>query len=85
MNYNIEYKLIQDVLFLEIDISKFAMNMKMSAMFLDPLGNHLLIALISKSQEPPNSPPELYYLHRKTTKLKQVNKISNVIDIMHEI
>ncbi|KOX67790.1 Vacuolar protein sorting-associated protein 18 like protein [Melipona quadrifasciata] len=58
----------------EIDISKFAMNMKMSGMFLDPLGNHLLIVLISKSQEPPNSPPELYYLHRKTTKLKQASK-----------
>ncbi|XP_043526809.1 vacuolar protein sorting-associated protein 18 homolog isoform X2 [Frieseomelitta varia] len=64
----------------EIDISKFAMNMKMSAMFLDPLGNHLLIALISKSQEPPNSPPELYYLHRKTTKLKQASKFKG-----HEI
>ncbi|KAF3420783.1 hypothetical protein E2986_04403 [Frieseomelitta varia] len=66
--------------FSEIDISKFAMNMKMSAMFLDPLGNHLLIALISKSQEPPNSPPELYYLHRKTTKLKQASKFKG-----HEI
>ncbi|KAK1130024.1 hypothetical protein K0M31_019708 [Melipona bicolor] len=64
----------------EIDISKFATNMKMSGMFLDPLGNHLLIALISKSQEPPNSPPELYYLHRKTTKLKQASKFKG-----HEI
>lgn len=64
----------------EIDISKFATNMNMSGMFLDPLGNHLLIALISKSQEPPNSPPELYYLHRKTTKLKQASKFKG-----HEI
>lgn len=40
-------------------------------MFLDPFGNHLLIALVSKSQD--NPPPELFYLHRKSTKLKQVN------------
>lgn len=48
--------------------------MKMSGMFLDPLGNHLLIALVPKNQD--NPPPELFYLHRKTTKLKQVNEIS---------
>lgn len=43
-------------------------------MFLDPLGNHLLITLVSKNQD--NSPPELFYLHRKTTKLKQVNEMN---------
>lgn len=47
--------------------------MDMSGMFLDPFGNHLLIALVSKSQD--NPPPELFYLHRKSTKLKQVNII----------
>ncbi|XP_060828024.1 vacuolar protein sorting-associated protein 18 homolog isoform X1 [Bombus pascuorum] len=64
----------------EIDISKYAMNMEMSRMFLDPLGNHLLISLVPKSQDPPNSPPELFYLHRKTTKLKQAGKFKG-----HEI
>nr|XP_034180513.1 vacuolar protein sorting-associated protein 18 homolog [Osmia lignaria] len=62
----------------EIDISKYAVNMKMSGMFLDPLGNHLLIALVSKSQD--NPAPELFYLHRKTTKLKQASKFKG-----HEI
>ncbi|XP_017884886.1 vacuolar protein sorting-associated protein 18 homolog isoform X2 [Ceratina calcarata] len=58
----------------EIDISKYAVNMKISGMFLDPLGNHLLIALIPKFAHLENIPPELFYLHRKTTKLKQASK-----------
>ncbi|XP_053975095.1 vacuolar protein sorting-associated protein 18 homolog isoform X2 [Hylaeus anthracinus] len=62
----------------EIDISKYALNMKMSGMFLDPLGNHLLITLTPKSQD--NPPPELFYLHKKTTKLKQAGKFKG-----HEI
>ncbi|CAK9834118.1 Vacuolar protein sorting-associated protein 18 homolog [Anthophora retusa] len=57
-----------------IDISKYTINMKISGMFLDPLGNHLLIAFVSKSES--NQPPELYYLHRKTTKLKQASKFN---------
>ncbi|KOC69473.1 Vacuolar protein sorting-associated protein 18 like protein, partial [Habropoda laboriosa] len=61
-----------------IDISKYTTNMKISGMFLDPLGNHLLIAFVAKSEN--NSPPELYYLHRKTTKLKQASKFNG-----HEI
>jgi hypothetical protein len=40
-------------------------------MFLDPLGQHLLISTIPK-QEDSNSPAETFYLHRKSTKLKQV-------------
>lgn len=54
----------------EIDISKYAVGMKMSNLFLDPLGYHLLITLTPKNGD--NPPPELLYLHRKTTKLKQV-------------
>lgn len=54
----------------EIDISKYVTNMKISGLFLDPLGNHLLIALIPKNGESP--PPDLFYLHRTSTKLKQV-------------
>lgn len=54
----------------EIDISKYATNMKISGLFLDPLGNHLLIALVAKNGE--NPPPDLFYLHRTSTKLKQV-------------
>ncbi|XP_020284361.1 vacuolar protein sorting-associated protein 18 homolog isoform X1 [Pseudomyrmex gracilis] len=62
----------------EIDISKYALSMKMSGLFLDPLGHHLLITLVPKHGD--NPPPELYYLHRKTTKLKQAGKFKG-----HEI
>ena len=48
--------------------------MKMSGIFLDPLGNHLLIALLPRNGENPVA--DLFYLHRKTTKLKQVRKRS---------
>lgn len=62
----------------EVDISKYALNMKMSNLFLDPLGYHLLISLTPKNGD--NPPPELLYLHRKTTKLKQAGKFKG-----HEI
>lgn len=52
--------------------------MKMSGLFLDPLGHHLLITLVSRHGD--NPPPELFYLHRKTTKLKQAGKFKG-----HEI
>ncbi|XP_032674629.1 vacuolar protein sorting-associated protein 18 homolog isoform X2 [Odontomachus brunneus] len=63
----------------EIDISKYTLTMKMSGLFLDPLGNHLLITLVSRHGDN-GPPPELYYLHRKTTKLKQAGKFNG-----HEI
>ncbi|KAK0168771.1 hypothetical protein PV327_002541 [Microctonus hyperodae] len=56
----------------EIDISKYVTNMKISGLFLDPLGNHLLIALIPKNGESP--PADLFYLHRTSTKFKQAGK-----------
>ncbi|XP_025159223.1 vacuolar protein sorting-associated protein 18 homolog isoform X3 [Harpegnathos saltator] len=63
----------------EIDISKYTLTMKMSGLFLDPLGHHLLVTLVPRHGD--NSPPpELYYLHRKTTKLKQAGKFKG-----HEI
>ncbi|XP_047356828.1 vacuolar protein sorting-associated protein 18 homolog isoform X3 [Vespa velutina] len=62
----------------EIDISKYAVGMKMSNLFLDPLGYHLLITLTPKNGD--NPPSELLYLHRKTTKLKQAGKFKG-----HEI
>ncbi|XP_031837327.1 vacuolar protein sorting-associated protein 18 dor isoform X2 [Nomia melanderi] len=63
----------------EIDISNYSVNMKMSGMFLDPLGNHLLIALVRNNPKD-NLPSELFYLHKKATKLKQANKFKG-----HEI
>lgn len=53
--------------------------MKMSGLFLDPLGHHLLITLVSRHGDN-GPPPELYYLHRKTMKLKQASKFNG-----HEI
>ncbi|XP_076764775.1 vacuolar protein sorting-associated protein 18 homolog isoform X1 [Xylocopa sonorina] len=64
----------------EIDISKYVVNMKMSGLFLDPLGNHLLIVLTPKFAYSENIPPEVFYLHKKTTKLKQASKFKG-----HEI
>lgn len=52
--------------------------MKISALFLDPLGHHLLITLVPRHGDSP--PPELFYLHRKTTKFKQAGKFKG-----HEI
>ncbi|TGZ50267.1 Vacuolar protein sorting-associated protein 18-like protein [Temnothorax longispinosus] len=62
----------------EIDISKYALSMKISGLFLDPLGHHLLITLVPRHGD--NPPPELFYLHRKTAKLKQAGKFKG-----HEI
>ncbi|KAJ8667382.1 hypothetical protein QAD02_009044 [Eretmocerus hayati] len=57
----------------EIDISKYIGNLRLSSMFLDPLGQHLLISAVPK-QGDISSVAELFYLHRKTTKLKQASK-----------
>lgn len=48
--------------------------MKVSNMFLDPLGNHLLIALTPKS---PGFTPELLYLHRKSNKPRKCDKFKD--------
>ncbi|XP_078033999.1 vacuolar protein sorting-associated protein 18 dor [Augochlora pura] len=65
----------------EINISKYVVNMKISGMFLDPLGNHLLIALVPQNPSFKDSTtPELFYLHKKTSKLKQAGKFKG-----HEI
>lgn len=62
--------------FIEIDISKYIGNLRLSGLHLDPLGQHLLITTKPKQGE--SSLPELFYLHRKTTKLKQVIKNKEV-------
>lgn len=46
-------------------------------MFLDPLGNHLLIALSTKVV---GTPPELLYLHRRSNKPKKIERFRD-----HEI
>lgn len=59
--------------FAEIDISKFVGNLKVTGMFLDPLGYHILINATPKQGD--SSPAELLYLNRKYTKLKSVSSI----------
>ncbi|XP_066588166.1 vacuolar protein sorting-associated protein 18 homolog [Prorops nasuta] len=62
----------------EIDISKYMTNMKLSNLFLDPLGNHLLLPLVPKQGDNPQ--PELYYVHKQSNKLKHAGKFKG-----HEI
>ncbi|XP_063971923.1 vacuolar protein sorting-associated protein 18 homolog [Diachasmimorpha longicaudata] len=56
----------------KIDVSKGMAHMKMTGLFLDPLGNHALLAMAPKNGE--NPPSELFYLHRTATKLKPAGK-----------
>ncbi|XP_043479319.1 vacuolar protein sorting-associated protein 18 homolog isoform X1 [Leptopilina heterotoma] len=56
----------------EINISKYIGNLRLSGLYLDPLGQHLLVS--TKTKQGDTSLPELFYLHRKTTKLKQAAK-----------
>ena len=52
-------------------------GLRVSNIYLDPLGNHLLIALTPKST---GFSPELLYIHRKTNKPKKIEKFKD-----HEI
>ncbi|XP_047507228.1 vacuolar protein sorting-associated protein 18 homolog isoform X1 [Pieris napi] len=49
-------------------------NSKLTAIFLDPLGYHLLLAFAARNKD---GSPELVYLHRNSTKLKSVSKSRN--------
>jgi hypothetical protein len=54
----------------EIELGKYMSHLKLSGLFLDPLGHHVLLSLSSRNVE---IPAELLYLSRKTSKLKQVS------------
>ncbi|KAH9632081.1 hypothetical protein HF086_015285 [Spodoptera exigua] len=59
----------------EIQYSKFVQpNSKLTGIFLDPLGHHLLMAFISKKKD---GYPELIYLHQSSSKYKLVSKSRN--------
>ncbi|CAK1547432.1 unnamed protein product [Leptosia nina] len=49
-------------------------NSKLTSIFLDPLGQHLLLAFAARNKD---GNPELVYLHRKSNKLKSVSKSRN--------
>ncbi|KAJ9580206.1 hypothetical protein L9F63_004149 [Diploptera punctata] len=56
----------------EIELSKYMSHLKLSGIFLDPLGHHLLMSL---SPRHPDTPAELLYLSRKANKPKQPSKL----------
>ncbi|XP_052749973.1 vacuolar protein sorting-associated protein 18 homolog isoform X2 [Galleria mellonella] len=59
----------------EVKYSKFVQpNTKLTGIFLDPLGYHLLMAFAPRTKD---GDPELVYLHRKSSKLKSVSKSRN--------
>ncbi|XP_023944562.2 vacuolar protein sorting-associated protein 18 homolog isoform X2 [Bicyclus anynana] len=59
----------------EIHYAKFVQpNSKLTAIFLDPLGYHLLMTFAARNKD---GSPELVYLHRKSSKLKPVTKSKN--------
>jgi hypothetical protein len=55
----------------EFELGKYMSHLKLSGLFLDPLGHHVLLSLSPRNAE---TPAELLYLSRKTSKLKQPNK-----------
>jgi len=55
----------------EIDLTKTISSAKISALFLDPTGTHLLISLKSNDVD---VQPELYYLHKKWSKPRPCSK-----------
>lgn len=61
----------------EVFLEKFLTGLRVSNIYLDPLGNHLLISLATKT---PGFPPELIYVHRRSTKPKKIEKFRD-----HEI
>lgn len=58
-------------------MDKHLISLRVSNIFFDPTGNHLLIASAPKS---PGFVPELIYLHRKSNKPKKIEKFRD-----HEI
>jgi hypothetical protein len=54
----------------EIELGKYMSHLKLSGLFVDPLGHHVLLSLSSRNAE---TPAELLYLSRKTIKPKQVS------------
>lgn len=61
----------------ELEYMKFVQtNSKLTTMFLDPLGHHLVMTFTPRSKDGPGY-PELVYLHKKSLKLKPVFKSKN--------
>ncbi|XP_019880940.1 vacuolar protein sorting-associated protein 18 homolog isoform X2 [Aethina tumida] len=57
-----------------ITLTKYTGTGKLTNLFLDPNGNHLLITFTPKIPKAPDATPELLYLSRKSAKLKSTTK-----------
>lgn len=69
--------LFQILSFSEIHFSKFVQpTSKLTGIFLDPLGFHLLMAFTARAKIV-DAGPELVYLHRRSVKPKSVSKSRN--------
>lgn len=59
--------------FPEIDVSKLLTNqLRLSGLYLDPSGEHLILATVSRQQGDVQPVCQLLYLNRRSTKVKQV-------------
>lgn len=56
----------------EIEFPKVNPQLKLSGMFLDPSGDHLLLSFAARNVES-TLQAELFYLNRKTTKIRPVS------------
>jgi hypothetical protein len=54
----------------EIDVAKFAMQSRISGLFFDPSGRHLIVSISGQDRE---TPVDTVYFNWKTNKLKQVS------------
>jgi hypothetical protein len=59
----------------EVLLEKFITGLRISKMFLDPTGNHILLSLVPKSS---GYSSELMYLNRNSNKPKIISKVSDV-------
>lgn len=58
-------------IFVEISLTKYTSVCRLTNLFMDPTGNHLLISFVSRSSD---SVPELVYLSRKSNKLRSTTR-----------
>lgn len=56
---------------IEIPLAKYTSNFRISNLFLDPTGNHLLLGLIPKT---PEGLPDMLYISKKSDKIKSTAK-----------
>lgn len=56
---------------IEIPLTKYTGNFKITNLFLDPTGNHLLIGLVPKT---PEGFPDMLYISKKSDKIKSTAK-----------